>query len=258
VADLQIDASLLRTPDEHVPTDAGGRCLTEAASRLATPAPASGSDCGNLASDGVCDIRESGERALPARWINAIANPEASLCFTERGGGVSSAENSDVFRLSPWHNDPECCMRRRAQSPGARRRWSGQRRYRPGAAHEFCRLVLDERILFFETRPRAPDHNGALARLTVSDDVDTLLAHCIRVLDRACTAGEHGLPMIGGGDCNSGLTHLRVNGRGESVWLGWLLILKVRRATDHAEVRHEAATAKRLRQHAARTTRHTR
>ena len=36
--------------------------------------------------------------------------------------------------------------------------------------------------------------------------------------------GEHGLPLIGSGDWNDGMNRVGQDGRGESVWLGWLLV----------------------------------
>src|SRR5207302_10085335 len=35
--------------------------------------------------------------------------------------------------------------------------------------------------------------------------------------------GEHGLPLIGTGDWNDGMTRVGAMGRGGSVWLGWFL-----------------------------------
>jgi len=36
--------------------------------------------------------------------------------------------------------------------------------------------------------------------------------------------GKHGLPLIGGGDWNDGMDKVGIEGKGESVWLGWFLI----------------------------------
>ena len=50
-----------------------------------------------------------------------------------------------------------------------------------------------------------------------------LLEHCRRALERALTAGVHGLPLMGDGDWNDGMSHVGSEGRGESVWLAWFL-----------------------------------
>ena len=35
--------------------------------------------------------------------------------------------------------------------------------------------------------------------------------------------GEHGLPLIGSGDWNDGMNLVGIQGKGESVWLGFFL-----------------------------------
>ena len=37
--------------------------------------------------------------------------------------------------------------------------------------------------------------------------------------------GAHGLPLIGSGDWNDGMNRVGHEGRGESVWLGWFLVV---------------------------------
>ena len=51
----------------------------------------------------------------------------------------------------------------------------------------------------------------------------TLQDHVILALQRAFTAGGHGLPLMGCGDWNDGMNRVGERGRGESVWLGWFL-----------------------------------
>jgi cyclic beta-1,2-glucan synthetase len=54
-------------------------------------------------------------------------------------------------------------------------------------------------------------------------DLYTLYEHCRRALAKGMTAGLHGLPLIGSHDWNDGMNRVGVEGRGESVWLGWFL-----------------------------------
>jgi cyclic beta-1,2-glucan synthetase len=61
---------------------------------------------GGLTDDGEYEIRVSGDRVPPAPWANVIANPHGGFIVTERGGQCTWAENSQFFRLTPWHNDP--------------------------------------------------------------------------------------------------------------------------------------------------------
>ncbi|HEY2163654.1 MAG TPA: hypothetical protein VGH04_06685, partial [Gemmatimonadaceae bacterium] len=65
--------------------------------------------------------------------------------------------------------------------------------------------------------------------------------------DRACTAGAHGLPLMGAGDWNDGMNRVGVHGKGESVWLAWFLAATLRRFALHAEQRDDAAAAARFR-----------
>jgi cyclic beta-1,2-glucan synthetase len=74
--------------------------------------------------------------------------------------------------------------------------------------------------------------------------------HCLRALRKACTAGAHGLPLIGIGDWNDGMNRVGVGGKGESVWLAWFLVATLRSFAGHAEVRGDRAVAGELRRRA--------
>jgi cellobiose phosphorylase len=58
---------------------------------------------------------------------------------------------------------------------------------------------------------------------TVSDRQATLYEHVARAMDRSLRVGVHGLPLMGSGDWNDGMNRVGIEGRGESVWLGWFL-----------------------------------
>lgn len=47
--------------------------------------------------------------------------------------------------------------------------------------------------------------------------------HAARAIDRSLAVGAHGLPLMGSGDWNDGMNRVGIEGRGESVWLGWFL-----------------------------------
>jgi cyclic beta-1,2-glucan synthetase len=61
---------------------------------------------GGLTTDSDYEIRVFGDRVPPAPWANIIANRHGGFIVTERGGQCTWAENSQFFRLTPWHNDP--------------------------------------------------------------------------------------------------------------------------------------------------------
>ncbi|MDC7788205.1 glucoamylase family protein [Rhodoplanes sp. TEM] len=85
--------------------------------------------------------------------------------------------------------------------------------------------VLDESVPFLEGPALAPGQHDALFQPTIGDAPATLFEHCARALDQSVAlTGAHGLPLIGSGDWNDGMNRVGHEGRGESVWLGWLLV----------------------------------
>ncbi len=56
----------------------------------------------------------------------------------------------------------------------------------------------------------------------ISERSESVYEHCKRAIDRTCF-GEHGLPLMGGGDWNDGMNEVGAKGKGESVWLAWFL-----------------------------------
>ncbi|HEX9074930.1 MAG TPA: hypothetical protein VF932_04090, partial [Anaerolineae bacterium] len=83
--------------------------------------------------------------------------------------------------------------------------------------------ILDETIPF---RKAAPLETGELERYDhypTTAEVYSLYEHCRRALDKGITAGVHGLPLMGTGDWNDGMNRVGMDGRGESVWVGWFL-----------------------------------
>ena len=56
-----------------------------------------------------------------------------------------------------------------------------------------------------------------------SDIKETILMHCERAIKKSLKFGENGLPLIGSGDWNDGLSKVGNKGKGESVWLGFFM-----------------------------------
>ncbi|AIE87590.1 GH36-type glycosyl hydrolase domain-containing protein [Fimbriimonas ginsengisoli] len=72
--------------------------------------------------------------------------------------------------------------------------------------------ALDNEYAFLNRQTEKPGERGSL------------LAHCRRGIDRALSRrSERGLPLIGAGDWNDGLSHAGIDGKGESVWLAMFL-----------------------------------
>ncbi|HWR61410.1 MAG TPA: glucoamylase family protein [Clostridia bacterium] len=57
----------------------------------------------------------------------------------------------------------------------------------------------------------------------VSETSGSLYEHCIRAIERGLKFGHHGIPLMGSGDWNDGMSTVGNKGKGESVWLGWFL-----------------------------------
>ncbi|MBO3761307.1 glucoamylase family protein [Ciceribacter sp. L1K22] len=110
--------------------------------------------------------------------------------------------------------------------------------------------ILDERIPFLlgpELKPGA--HDGFFQPEISEDDAD-LYEHAASALDLAIQrTGEHGLPLILGGDWNDGMNRVGESGRGESVWLGWFLGQGLRDFIPYAERRGDLARMARWQKH---------
>ncbi len=104
--------------------------------------------------------------------------------------------------------------------------------------------VLDEPIPFLEAPVLGPGEIEAYGLPRVSDTRASLFDHCVRAIDKGLTAGAHGLPLIGSGDWNDGMNRVGVQGRGESVWLGWFLHTVLRQFLPLCEQRDPGRAAR--------------
>jgi cyclic beta-1,2-glucan synthetase len=83
--------------------------------------------------------------------------------------------------------------------------------------------ILDVPVGFLESRPLHPEEDS-LYDLPISGNLHaSLYEHCVRAIKHSLKFGEHGLPLIGGGDWNDGMDQVGHKGRGESVWLAFFL-----------------------------------
>ncbi|MBD3584905.1 glycosyl transferase [Salinimonas sp. HHU 13199] len=84
--------------------------------------------------------------------------------------------------------------------------------------------VLTEEIPYIEGPSLAQSEHDAFFVAAISTNTDSLYEHCVLALQSSLdTLGAHGLPLMGTGDWNDGMNTVGNQGKGESVWLGWLL-----------------------------------
>lgn len=79
----------------------------------------------------------------------------------------------------------------------------------------------------------------------VSEVTDTVYEHCKKVINHA-KFGEHGLPLMGGGDWNDGMNEVGIGGQGESVWLGWFIYAMLTNFIPICEYKKDLEYAKEL------------
>jgi cyclic beta-1,2-glucan synthetase len=107
--------------------------------------------------------------------------------------------------------------------------------------------ILSEPVPFLSGEPLRPDEVEQYARFTPSERRATLYEHCVAAIERGRTAGPHGLPLFGSGDWNDGMNRVGIQGRGESVWLGWFVYATLMRFVPISERRGDVDRAERFR-----------
>ena len=101
--------------------------------------------------------------------------------------------------------------------------------------------VLDEQIPFLDAPALLPGAHDDFGTPDVTPFTASLFEHCARGLDQAISlTGANGMPLIGTGDWNDGMNRVGEDGRGTSVWLGWLLIATLDAMAPLADVRDPA------------------
>lgn len=99
--------------------------------------------------------------------------------------------------------------------------------------------VLDEQAPFLDGPPVPADAPALRDMPGVGASPASLYEHGARAIDRALRFGAHGLPLVRGGDWQPTLDGVGAAGQGESVWLGWLLLIVLRTWTPLARTRGE-------------------
>ncbi len=108
--------------------------------------------------------------------------------------------------------------------------------------------LLDQQVPFIDGAAIPDGAEDAYYTPSVSAEEASVYEHAARTIDRSLRVGVHGLPLMGSGDWNDGMNRVGIEGRGESVWLGWFLCRLVADFAPLAQERGEPERAARWRQ----------
>ncbi len=80
--------------------------------------------------------------------------------------------------------------------------------------------ILKEKVPYIKGPVLQEGQHDVMFTPEISQSFATVYEHCKKAIDRT-GFGEHGLPLMGGGDWNDGMNEVGIEGKGESVWLAW-------------------------------------
>lgn len=126
-----------------------------------------------------------------------------------------------------WHEETD---------KGIRTRFSDDLLWLPYAVSRYLEQtsnfdILKEEVPFLHSDVLREGELERYEDTIISDELGSVLEHCLRAIRHSLKFGEHGIPLIGIGDWNDGMNRVGAKGHGESVWLGWFLLDILKRFT---------------------------
>ena len=145
-----------------------------------------------------------------------------------------------------WHAEPI--------GRGLRTRFSDDLLWLPLVTCDYLRAtgdgsVLDEVVPYLRASLLENGHDENYLAPDLSGEEGTLHDHCCRAIDRSLDTGVHGLPLMGTGDWNDGMSRVGREGRGESVWVGFFLYRILGEFIPVCQSRGEGERAARYEEH---------
>ncbi|XTZ40210.1 GH36-type glycosyl hydrolase domain-containing protein [Salmonella enterica] len=140
---------------------------------------------------------------------------------------------------------------------GVRTRCSDDYLWLPHAVCHYVETIGDTEILelnipYLQGRLLQPGEESIYDTPVISGTEETLWLHCVKTIEHGLQFGQHGLPLIGAGDWNDGMNRVGIEGKGESVWLGFFLYDILQRFALLADQRQDAPVASMCRSEALR------
>lgn len=105
--------------------------------------------------------------------------------------------------------------------------------------------ILDEKTTFLQGRLLNEDEESYYELPMVGEEAVSIYQHAVRAITHGLRFGVHGLPLMGSGDWNDGMNFVGIEGKGESVWLGFFLYSVLKQFIPVATQYGDTAFAKR-------------